>query len=150
RKAHSPNAQPVLNEFGPLSQTRRYRQLAGELSNQISADPAGFFKHRLEAALCFLLGEEWLEHRVLWQSTGEKGELPGWLDKSYPAFLTGFLFFMLLLGFLGWRWSYGWRRGAMPSSLALFWIPLPYILSHADALSGARLPLDGVLLCYSA
>jgi hypothetical protein len=30
------------------------------------------------------------------------------------------------------------------------WIPLPYILSHAEALSGPRLPLDGVLLCYSA
>ena len=33
---------------------------------------------------------------------------------------------------------------------ALMWVPLPYLLSHAEALSGPRLPLDGVLLCYSA
>ena len=38
----------------------------------------------------------------------------------------------------------------MPSSLAVMWIPLPYLLSHAEALSGPRLPLDGVLLCYAA
>jgi hypothetical protein len=34
--------------------------------------------------------------------------------------------------------------------LAAIWIPLPYVLSHAEALSGPRLPLDGVLLCYAA
>jgi hypothetical protein len=38
----------------------------------------------------------------------------------------------------------------MPSSLALIWIPLPYVLSHAEALQGPRLPLDGILLCYAA
>jgi hypothetical protein len=38
----------------------------------------------------------------------------------------------------------------MPSSLALVWIPLPYILGHAEALSGPRLPLDGVMDCYAA
>jgi hypothetical protein len=29
-------------------------------------------------------------------------------------------------------------------------VPLPYLLGHAEALSGPRLPLDGVLLCYAA
>ena len=57
---------------------------------------------------------------------------------------------MFALAFLGWRWSYGWRKESMPASLAVIWIPLPYILSHAEALSGPRLPLDGVLLCYAA
>ena len=38
----------------------------------------------------------------------------------------------------------------MPLSLAAIWIPLPYVLGHAEALSGPRLPLDGVLLCYAA
>ena len=37
--------------------------------------------------------------------------------------------------------------GARPP---VIWIPLPYILSHAAEFSGPRLPLDGVLLCYSA
>jgi hypothetical protein len=57
---------------------------------------------------------------------------------------------MLLLAFLGWRWSYGWRRESMPAGLAMVWVPLPYLLSHAEALSGPRLPLDGLLLTYAA
>ena len=57
---------------------------------------------------------------------------------------------LLVLAFLGWRWSYGWQAESMPAALAMIWIPLPYILSHAEALSGPRLPLDGVLLCYAA
>ena len=36
------------------------------------------------------------------------------------------------------------------SSLALVWIPLPYLLGHAESLSGPRLPLDGILLTYTA
>ena len=76
--------------------------------------------------------------------------MPEWLEGSYPAILEGTLLGMLLLGVLGWRWTYGWRREAMPSSLAVMWIPLPYILSHAEEFHGPRLPLDGVLLCYAA
>src|SRR5262249_13818944 len=73
-----------------------------------------------------------------------------WLTQCYPALFYGSLLGMLLLGVLGWRWTYGWRREAMPTSLAGVWIPLPYILSHAQALSGPRLPVDGILLCYAA
>ena len=57
---------------------------------------------------------------------------------------------MLLLGVLGWRWTYNWRRESRLLALAVMWVPFPYILSHGEALSGPRLPLDGVLLCYSA
>jgi hypothetical protein len=57
---------------------------------------------------------------------------------------------MLLLSFLGWRWSYGWRHESMPAALAMVWVSLPYLLSHAERLSGPRLPLDGVLLTYAA
>ena len=60
------------------------------------------------------------------------------------------LLFLLVAGPLGWRWSYGWRRGANLGSLALLWVPLPYILSHADYFSGSRLPLDGILLMFAA
>ena len=38
----------------------------------------------------------------------------------------------------------------MPAVLAMICVPLPYLLSHAGALSGPRLPLDAVLLCYAA
>ena len=46
--------------------------------------------------------------------------------------------------------SNSWRHAALPSSLAVLWIPLPYLLGHAEALAGPRLPLDGVLLTYAA
>ena len=76
--------------------------------------------------------------------------MPSWLAESYPAILVGTLLGMLLLAFAGWRWTYGWRRPAMPAALAVVWLPLPYLLGHADALAGPRLPLDGVLLSFAA
>jgi hypothetical protein len=141
----------VAIELGELDQNERYQQLARDVVAQVRQDPAGFFKHRIESGLCFLFGEEWLKSRALWQRTdSEAVEMPVWLADSYPAILTGFLLCVLLLGMLGWRWSYGWRFAAMPSSLAVVWIALPYLLSHAEMLSGPRLPLDGVFICYAA
>jgi len=35
-------------------------------------------------------------------------------------------------------------------ALATIFIPVPYILSHAEGLVGPRLPLDGVLLTFAA
>jgi hypothetical protein len=32
----------------------------------------------------------------------------------------------------------------------MIWVPIPFILAHGGELSGPRLPLDGVLLCYAA
>jgi hypothetical protein len=49
-----------------------------------------------------------------------------------------------------WRWTLPWRVQAMPSSLALFCIPLPYMLGHAEWLHGPRLPMDGILLTCAA
>ena len=112
---------------------------------------AGAVKHRFEAGLCFVLGESWLKERVFSRNAEpEAGSFPPWLDRAYPAILSGALLAMLLLALTGWRWAFAWQPDAMPSSLALIWIPLPYFLSHAELLSGPRLPLDGVLLTYAA
>ncbi len=101
--------------------------------------------------MSFFLGAAWLKDRQVWQTTGtETRDLPSWLLDSYPVLFYGSLLGLLVAGLLGWRWTYGWRHQAMPSSLALIWIPLPYVLSHAEALPGPRLPLDGVLICYAA
>src|SRR5205823_14454370 len=59
--------------------------------------------------------------------------------------LQGTLLALCLLSLLGWRWTYAWRREARLATLAAVWIPLPYLLGHAGALWGPRLPLDGVL-----
>jgi hypothetical protein len=102
------------------------------------------------------LGDKWLTDRE-YVHAGKEGGAPdkegGVPDRLAPwvtTLLAGTLFFMLLFAALGWRWSYGWRRESMPLALAPVWFLLPYLLSHAEAYSGPRLPLDGVLMCYAA
>jgi 4-amino-4-deoxy-L-arabinose transferase-like glycosyltransferase len=141
----------LSQELGGLPQRERYEGLARDVARQIRNDPAGALKRRLEAGLCFVLGERWFKDRVLWRTNAaEAQEMPAWLGESYPALLYGSLLALLGLGVLGWRWSYGRRYTSMPASLAFIWVPLPYILSHAEELQGPRLPLDGVLGCYAA
>jgi 4-amino-4-deoxy-L-arabinose transferase-like glycosyltransferase len=130
-------------------QPARYARLGSLAWQEIRTQPAETLRRRLLAGLAFFLGERWLRDGTLAETTGE-GELPGSLAWYFPLLLEATLVGMLLLALLGWRWSYGWRWEAMPSSLALIWVPLPYLLSHAEALSGPRLPLDGVLLSYAA
>jgi 4-amino-4-deoxy-L-arabinose transferase-like glycosyltransferase len=137
-------------EMARLPQPRRYAELASKVLDDVTADPVGTVRRRLWAGLSFFLGGRWLVDGDLAEEVPGAGTMPDWLASSYPGAMNGTLLGMLVLGLLGWRWTYGWRDLAMPSSLALLWVPLPYFLSHAEALAGPRLPLDGVLLCYSA
>lgn len=132
-----------------LDQPARYRALARPFWEQIRHDPVGTVHRRLAAGLCFVLGQDWLTQRRFCRDNPAVAESA--TDRApYHGLLAGSLLAMLLLAFLGWRWSFnGWRR-AMPLSLAVVWIPLPYLLGHAESLSGPRLPLDGVLGCYAA
>jgi 4-amino-4-deoxy-L-arabinose transferase-like glycosyltransferase len=138
----------VRKSLGDVPETRRYNGLAGDVLDEVQRDPRATINHRLVAGLSFVFGERWLHHGEAWER--ESGELPPWLEGSYPVILLGTLLGMLLLGFLGWRWTYGWRLWSGPAALAVMWVALPYVVSHAEALSGPRLPLDGVLLCYAA
>jgi hypothetical protein len=72
------------------------------------------------------------------------------VKEGYSTLFYATLFVLLLLGVIGWRWSYAWRLESLPAALAVFWMPVPYILGHAESLQGPRLPLDGVLLTYVA
>jgi 4-amino-4-deoxy-L-arabinose transferase-like glycosyltransferase len=125
-------------------------QYADEMLRQTRDHPAEIVRRRLRAGLDFLCGERWFTEGRLALSTGAEANMPPWLAGSYAVILESALLLLVVLGLLGWRWTYAWRFRAMPSVLALLWIPLPYLLSHAEALSGPRLPLDGVLLCYAA
>jgi hypothetical protein len=150
-EARGQDPKTLANDLAQLPQKERYDSLAGDVLKEVQSDPAGTLRRRLQAGLDFIFGEEWFKQGVLWKrSEAPETELPDWLPTSYPALLYGSLLGMLAFGLLGWRWTYGWRSEAMPSSLALVWIPLPYILSHAGQLQGPRLPLDGILLCYAA
>jgi 4-amino-4-deoxy-L-arabinose transferase-like glycosyltransferase len=148
RRGVDPDA--LRHELAREPQPRRYRGLAGDVAAEVRRDPADFLRHRIEAGLCFLFGRDWLKERRVAAATATSDSMPSWLAHSYPVILLSVLILLLPLAILGWRWTYPWRHDAMPSVLALIWVPLPYFLSHAGALHGPRLPLDGVLLTYAA
>jgi 4-amino-4-deoxy-L-arabinose transferase-like glycosyltransferase len=124
-----------------LPQPARYAKLGDAVLSDVRDEPEAAIQRRVKAALYFLFGQ-----RLFTQGVLADGNAPLWLRVS----LNTDLLVMLLLAALGWRWSYAWRLESMPASLAVIWLPLPYILSHAEGLSGPRLPLDGVLLTYAA
>jgi hypothetical protein len=140
--------QPSLNE--------RHRVLADALHKTMREDPAGCVRRRIGAVLSFFFGESFLQHPDTWVtdnlmvSRGHYEPLPVWLGENLPVIFYGVTLGLLLLSLVGWRWTYAWRRESRLLPLAAIFIPLPYILSHADTLVGPRLPLDGVLLTFAA
>jgi hypothetical protein len=132
------------------SQPRRYNLLAQPLLDAVMNDPTATLDRRLHALEFFFFGQAWGDERSPGQNPGASSRLPDWLSDNYTLILVVPLIGMLVLGFLGWRWTYPWRHQAMLATLAVFWVPLPYVLGHAENLWGPRLPLDGVLLCLAA
>jgi 4-amino-4-deoxy-L-arabinose transferase-like glycosyltransferase len=139
------------HKLADLPQKDRYNSLAKDVYEQVRDYPAETLQRRLRSGLSFFFGAKWLQGANPWGQEGKSSrDIPQWLDRSYPTILYASLLGLLLLGVLGWRWSYAWRWESLPASLAVFWIPVPYILSHAEYFQGPRLPLDGLLLCYVA
>ena len=99
---------------------------------------------------------EFLKHPEAWvdgdlmATPGKFDPIPAWLGENLPLIFYASTLGMLALHVLGWRWTYAWRHGGRLLALATIFIPLPYILSHAEGLVGPRLPLDGVLLTFAA
>ncbi len=134
-----------------MRQPERYQHLAWDTLREIQANPGATLDRRLRAALGFVVGYDWLMGGSLWREDQAAVQAaPDWMIRLAPTLFFGVLLGMVLLGALGWRWSYAWWAEALPLALAVVWIPLPYILSHAEALQGPRLPLDGVLLAQAA
>jgi hypothetical protein len=134
------------------NQSKRYGLLAENVRDEVTRNSYGTLLRRLAATGYFFFGQSWTQKGELAREvrgTEATQALPDWLQDAQSC-LLGSLVAMLALGFLGWRWTYGWRKTAMPASLAVFWIPLPYILGHAEVYAGPRLPLDGVLLTFAA
>lgn len=131
------------------NQVRRYSMLARDVWDSVHDDPARTVENRLRSGVGFVFGADWLKDSKLWRET-ERADISTWMIDTYEIALPAVLLAMLVLGLLGWRWSCGWNPRVTLASLAMLWIPLPYILGHADHFSGPRLPLDGVLLCYTA
>jgi hypothetical protein len=108
--------------------------------------------NRLDAGVCYFLGASWQrEHQLGRVRSGEEvAETPAWVANSIEPCLRGSLLLLLVLGAVGWRLSESWAKSTRLATLAVLLLPLPYLLSHAEDLSGPRLPVDAVLLCYAA
>jgi 4-amino-4-deoxy-L-arabinose transferase-like glycosyltransferase len=172
-EALPPDRREILKNY-EIQTHRYYLELDKDTQANITADPPAVAQHRLQALESFVVGERGVKYQALVDNTEAPKDprsvvgliagpiaadpvpkptpapaagSPAW---TYQGVFQWTALGMFLLGLLGWRWSYGWRKESMPASLAVIWIPLPYIVSHAEFLSGPRLPLDGVLLCYAA
>jgi hypothetical protein len=144
----------VTKDLSGMTQPDRYAYLGRNYAwEEVCNHPGETLHRRIQAAIAFYLGSAWVEHHGTLAATVSpppSGDTAARFSEITPVLLLATLLVMLALGLLGWRWTYGWRWEAMPSSLAFIWIPLPYVLSHAEMLSGPRLPLDGLLLTYAA
>ena len=135
------------------NQAKRYNHLADEFWQESHDHPKETLARRINAALVFLFGECWLKQGSFAAIT-PKGdgiaETPEWLRDHAETILHATMLAMFALALLGWRLSHVWRRQGRMATIAALCVPMPYIISHAEYLSGPRLPLDGVLLCYAA
>jgi hypothetical protein len=120
------------------AENRRYQMLAEDVQQFVRDHPDQAVKNRIKAGVYFWLGEK------------TSDQVPGWFGENFHLIVNGTLLGMLLLALFGWRWTYPWRMQAGLATLALVFVPLPYIVSHAESLWGPRLPLDGLLMCYAA
>jgi 4-amino-4-deoxy-L-arabinose transferase-like glycosyltransferase len=141
-------AKVVASDLEKLPQPERYSQLGKGIFAEVKDEPVKTLRRRVQATFAFVFGQQWVAGGSMAQATPSEDatEIP--VDTT--VVLLGSVLAVLALAFLGWRWSYGWRWESIPATLAMIWIPLPYILGHAESLSGPRLPLDGVLSCFAA
>ncbi len=127
------------------NQPQRYARLSGLVWDEVRQRPVRTVERRIWAGLDFLWGERFFTAHRLADPTKPDENVSVW---EFSLLLS--LLILYALAFLGWRWTYAFRKECVPATLAVIWLPLPYLLSHAGALHGPRLPLDGVLLCYAA
>jgi 4-amino-4-deoxy-L-arabinose transferase-like glycosyltransferase len=134
------------------NQARRYDELAHDLGEDVQRDVERTLTLRIRAGLAFFFGADWFKHSKFASDRpgADVAELPAEVKEWANTALSAALLASFTLAILGWRWSYGAYVEGRLLAVAALWIPLPYILSHAEALSGPRLPFDGVLLSYAA
>ena len=137
------------------NQAKRYAGLGRDVVQEIGRDPAAAVTHRLQAAVKYVSGDAWFANQRMCRTQPVRDEADTapqaeWLTANIEVLLQGSLLVLLVLGLLGWRWSLAWKRNARLAEFAFLLAPLPYVLSHAEELSGPRLPWDAVLICYSA
>lgn len=126
------------------AQTERYAALGKLVLKEVHEGTGETIQRRINALLYFVFGQRWFTQQQLAAPLAR--EIPEYSQLILSASLLG----LLLFSFLGWRWSFAYRKECVPAVLAMCWLPLPYILSHAMSLHGPRLPLDAVLIAFAA
>jgi len=126
-------------------QAHRYAKLAESVKSEIFNEPSQTLVRRGKALLYYLFGTKSPNRNTIIEK-GNGPEIEPWVKNVIMGSLVG----LLPLALLGWRWSYGWKQASAPIALAIYWLPLPYFLTHAEHLHGPRLPLDGALICLAA
>jgi hypothetical protein len=132
-------------ELADISESQRYFKFLDDVKSEVTESPTATFQRRIHAFASYFVGDSVLQGHGAMVSEANLNP-PSWVEEA----LYGTVLAIVVLGLLGWRWSYGWKFQSSPLGLALFWIPLPYILGHAEFLCGPRLPLDGPLMCLVA
>jgi hypothetical protein len=163
------DAETKLNEgaekkLSALDQPDRYLRLGDIVRESWQNDTPHVINARIHSALYFFLGKRFFDKDEFVVQINETDKQPSedetvsawanavdaWIRNAINVMLAGTMLLMLALAVLGWRFTHGWREESRPATWAMILIPLPYILTHAEALHGPRLPLDGVLLSYAA
>lgn len=134
------------------NQATRYAMLGKDVAEHVAEDPSAALGRRLSAGTMFVLGQHWFTQGTLAATdpAGDEAGTPALVAEVGEGALRLSLLALLLLGVLGWRFSFGWRRRSRLAALAAVALPLPYLLTHAELLSGPRLPWDAALIVYAA
>jgi 4-amino-4-deoxy-L-arabinose transferase-like glycosyltransferase len=145
-----------LNELlAETNQARRYASLGHDVLAEIERDLGATVARRWAAGMRFVLGDQWFTHQRMSRDVNGQTDVivapaPAWLAVNVEAILQGFLLVLVVLGLLGWRFSFAWKGQVRLATFAILWLPLPYLLTHAEELSGPRLPWDACLICFAA
>ncbi|MCI0682391.1 MAG: glycosyltransferase family 39 protein [Gemmataceae bacterium] len=137
------------------NQAKRYAALGRDVLEEVRGDPTAAITRRWQAGMKFMVGAEWFATQRLSRDLHADAEVetaaaPEWLTANCETWLQASLLALVVLALLGWRWSHAWQSNSRLAAFAFLWLPLPYLLTHAEELSGPRLPWDALLICYSA
>jgi len=132
----------LVKKLETTNQAERYPLLADTVLQEVASNPVETFKRRARAGLQFFLGSNNMSGAPSFWPGNKTMTPPQWLR---PVMLITVIA-MYALVILGWRWSYGWKFASAPLSLVIYWLPIPYFLSHAGGMHTSRLPMDGVLI----
>ena len=131
------------------NQAMRYDRLSHDVMRRLQEAPGTSISGRIVAASRFLFGEVGQKGGRFVSARVNLEESPALTESAIEAAAAAGLILLLGLAFFGWRWSDSTSEDCRLATLALVWLPLPYLLSHAERLSGPRLPWDVVLVAFA-